>query len=136
MQYTPVLGWLTAATFLLRITVALGGVGGFYREVRIPNLRGGLHLGGAFGPDLPPPRPRPAPHPVPPRRGRHPGRRDRPAARPPPVDHLPRAGPQPFPRRRPRVLRLLPPERPRLGAAAPVLSGLAPPPWSMKVGFS
>src|SRR5690349_2131532 len=32
--------------------------GGFYREVRIPNLPKGLHLGGAFGPDLPPARAR------------------------------------------------------------------------------
>src|SRR4051812_13602343 len=56
--------------------------GGFYREVRIPNLGRGLHLGGALGPDLPPARPRPAPHPLPPRRGPHPGRRDRPVARP------------------------------------------------------
>src|SRR3954463_4169161 len=36
----------------------MAGSGGFYREVRIPNLPKGLHLGGAFGPDLSPPRPR------------------------------------------------------------------------------
>jgi hypothetical protein len=33
-------------------------VGGFYREVRIPNLCRGLPFGDAFGPDLPPPRAR------------------------------------------------------------------------------
>src|SRR4051812_37527452 len=33
-------------------------IGGFYRGVRIPNLCRGLHLGGAFGPDLSPARPR------------------------------------------------------------------------------
>jgi site-specific DNA recombinase len=33
-------------------------VGGFYREVRIPNLCRGLPFGDALGPDLPPPRPR------------------------------------------------------------------------------
>src|SRR5690242_2624367 len=32
--------------------------GGFYREVRIPNLCRGLPFGDAFGPDLPPARPR------------------------------------------------------------------------------
>src|SRR4051794_23528779 len=93
--------------------------GGFYREVRIPNLPKGLHLGGAFGPDLPPPRPRPAPHPLPPGRGPHPGRRDRGPARPPPVHRLSRAGPEPLPRRRPRGLRLLPPERAGPGAPTP-----------------
>jgi hypothetical protein len=34
------------------------GLGGFYREVRIPNLCRGLPFGDAFGPDLPPARPR------------------------------------------------------------------------------
>src|SRR3954449_6058282 len=86
--------------------------GGFYREVRIPNLCRGLPFGDALGPDLPPPRPRRASHPLPYGRGPHPGRRDRPAARPPPVHDPPRARPQPLPRRRPRLLRLLPPERP------------------------
>src|SRR3954451_9735420 len=93
--------------------------GGFYREVRIPNLCGDLPFGDALGPDLPPPRPRPAPYPLPPRRGPHPGRRDRPAARPPSLDDPPGARPQPLPRRRPRLLRLLSPERPGPGAAAP-----------------
>src|SRR3982750_4383811 len=105
--------------------------GGFYREVRIPNLPKGLHLGGAFGPDLPPPRPRPAPHPLPPGRGPHAGGRDRRAARPPPVHRLSRAGPEPLPRRRPRVLRLLPAERAGPGAptpAAPPEAGRRPRP--------
>src|SRR3954454_9042755 len=82
-------------------------MGGFYREVRIPNLPKGLHLEGALGPDLPPPRP--APRPLPPRRGPPARRRDRTAARPAPVHHPPRAGPEQLPRRGPRVLRLLPP---------------------------
>src|SRR3954453_17171491 len=38
--------------------------GGFYREVRIPNLCGDLPFGDALGPDLPPPRPGPTTHPV------------------------------------------------------------------------
>src|SRR5436309_1227985 len=94
-------------------------VGGFYREVRTPNLCGGLPFGDALGPDLPPPRPRPASHLVPPRRGPPAGWRDRGPARPPPVHRLPRAGARPLPRRCSRLLRLLPPERPGLGAPAP-----------------
>src|SRR3954454_20628219 len=94
-------------------------MGGFYREVRIPNLCGGLPFGDALGPDLPPARPRGTTHPLPPDRGPHPGRRDRRAARPAPVDRLPGAGPQPLPRRGSRVLRLLPPERPGPGAPTP-----------------
>src|SRR3954451_9216910 len=93
--------------------------GGFYREVRIPNLHRGLPFGDALGPDLPPPRPGATTHALPPGRGPHPGRRDRHAARPPPVHHLPGARPPPLPRRRPRVLRLLPPERPGPGAPTP-----------------
>src|SRR5437763_15761447 len=90
----------------------LGGYGGFYREVRIPNLCRGLHLGGAFGPDLSPARPRRTTHPLPPHGSPPADRRDRRAARPAPVHHLSGAGAQPLPRRGPRVLRLLPPERP------------------------
>src|SRR3954449_4847740 len=97
----------------------LAEMGGFYREVRIPNLCRGLPFGDALGPDLPPPRPRRASHPLPPGQGPHPGRRDRPAARPPPVHHPPRAGARPLPRRRPRLLRLFPPERPGPGAPTP-----------------
>src|SRR5690242_10244624 len=65
-----------------------------------------------FGPDLSPPRPRRTPHPLPHGRGPPAGRRDRRAARPSPLDDPPGAGPEPLPRRRPRLLRLLPPERP------------------------
>src|SRR4051795_2170385 len=43
---------------------ALRLLGGFYREVRIPDFRRGLHLGGAFGPDLPPARPRRTTYPL------------------------------------------------------------------------
>src|SRR4029078_10893077 len=46
------------------------------------------------------------------RPSRQPRGRDRPAARQPPFHQPPRAGPRPLPRRRPRLLRLLPPERP------------------------
>src|SRR3954468_19532776 len=105
--------------------------GGFYREVRIPNLCRGLPFGDALGPDLPPPRPRRASHPLPPGRGPHPGRRDRPAARPPPVHHPPRAGAQPLPRRRPRLLRLFPPERPGPGPPTPA----APPQAGRREGL-
>src|SRR3954464_9366650 len=107
------------------------GGGGFYREVRIPDLCRGLPFGDALGPDLPPARPRPATYPLPARRGAHPGRRDRRPARPAPVHDLPRAGAPPPPRRRPRVVRLLPPERPGPGApppAAPPQAGGRPRP--------
>src|SRR3954447_11148911 len=106
---------------------ATGGFfsGGFYREVRIPNLCGDLPFGDALGPDLPPPRPGPTTHPVPARRGPHPGRRDRPAARPPPVHRLPRTRPEPLPRRRPGFLRLLPAERAGPGATAPAAAAQA-----------
>src|SRR3954452_19449583 len=82
-------------------------------------------LGDALGPDLPPPRPGPTTHPVPARGGQHPGRRDRPAARPPPVHRLPRTRPEPLPRRRPGLLRLLPPERPGPGAPTPTAASEA-----------
>src|SRR4051794_24772813 len=101
------------------------GGGGFYREVRIPNLCRGSPFGDAFGPDLLPPRPGPTPHPLPPRGGAHPGRRDRRPARPPPVHDLPRAGPEPLPRRRPGLPRLLPPERPGPGAPTPTAASEA-----------
>src|SRR3954464_9278995 len=78
-----------------------------------------------LGPDLPPARPRPATHPLPPRRGPHPRGRDRRPARATPRHHLPRAGPEPLPRRRPRLLRLLPPERPGPGAATPAAASEA-----------
>src|SRR3954467_2118874 len=68
-------------------------VGGFYREVRIPNFCRGLYLGGAFGPDLPPARPRRTTHPLPPHGSPPADRRDRRAARPAPVHHLSGAGP-------------------------------------------
>src|SRR3954452_3625290 len=102
---------------------------GWAREVRIgmpgrdgvgsiakcesPTFAGVCTSEAPLGPDLPSPRPRRTPHPLPPRRGPPARRRDRPAARPAPVHHPPRAGPRPLPRRRPRLLRLLPPERPR-----------------------
>ena len=90
-----------------------------------PTFAGDCPSEAPLGPDLPPARPRPATHPLPPRRGPHPGRRDRRPARPPPLHHLPRAGPQPLPRRRPRLLRLLPPERPGPGAATPAAASEA-----------
>src|SRR3954451_16856550 len=105
--------------------------GGFYREVRIPNLCEDLPFGDALGPELPPPRPGPAPYPLPPRRGPHPGRLDSGPARPPPFHHPPGAGAQPLPRRRPRVMRLLPPEGQGPGPptpAAPPEAGRRPRP--------
>src|SRR3954451_10750053 len=100
-------------------------LGGFYREVRIPNLCRGLHLGGAFGPDLSPARPRRTTHPLPPHGSPPAERRDRRAARPAPVHHPSGAGPQPLPRRGSRVLRLLPPERPGPGAPTPAATSEA-----------
>src|SRR4051794_25343629 len=67
-------------------------------------------------------------HPLPPHGSPPADRRDRRAARPPPVHHLSGAGAQPLPRRGPRVLRLLPPERPGPGAATPAASPPADPP--------
>src|SRR3954449_9137752 len=110
----------------------LAEMGGFYREVRIPNLCGDLPFGDALGPDLPPPRPRRASHPLPYGRGQPAGRRDRRTARPPSLDDPPRAGPEPLPRRRPRLLRLLSPERPGPGAAAPA----APPQAGRRRGLA
>src|SRR5436305_5926091 len=110
----------------------LGGYGGFYREVRIPNLCRGLHLGGAFGPDLPPARPRRTTHPLPPHGSPPADRRDRRAARAAPVHHLSGARPEPLPRRRPRVLRLLPPDRPGPGAPTPA----APPQAGRRRGLA
>src|SRR3954454_11358437 len=106
-------------------TLWLSTRGGFYREVRIPNLCRGLPFGDALGPDLPSDRCRRAPHPLPPDRGPPARRRDRRPARPPPVHDLSRAGSQPLPRRRSRVLRLLPPERPGPGSTAPAAAAQA-----------
>ena len=90
------------------------------REVRIPNLRRGLPFGGASwpGPTATSTSMDAAPSPA----------RSRPAPRsarsPRGSGGIPRrihreAGPRPLPRRRPGLLRLLPPDRPGLGAPAP-----------------